>query len=646
MTISRRSFIHGAGGTLGLVASSQVYADAFTSGEAGLENLKKSQMMFQHGVASGDPLPDRVILWTRISGQEGKVDGTWQVARLPTMEDVVVEGTFSTDQSRDYTVKIDPVLPEPGTTYYFRFLVSGIGSMIGRTKTAAMNPQQVRFAVASCSSIWSGFFNAYDRISERNDLDLVIHCGDYIYDYADEDEEVLMPYHPEDAKRPESLEGMRRRYSYYRRNPSLQRAHQQHPFAIIWDNHDLGIQGDKELAVQAFHEWVPCRTMEEQGIIYRQLKFGSLVDLMMLDTRRIGRGQPIPNSSEPSILGETQYQWLTNRLANSDAVWKVLGNQVLMAPLTFFGKPASKSLWDGFPKDRERLLRFVKDQGINGFLAVTGDAHLSIAANLDIDKETVGVEFLPTSVSRGNADEAVKGFIKLFAGSVASSAIKLFNRHLQYTEASSHGYGIVDLSPEAAQIEFWYSPIDDISQEETLGKVMRSSPKNPGWKAFDGQASKGLAREPAPEIRSLIQSDQWGGPHGDHFEYQNELFQSMNIRRLSLRAGARVDQLAIDYDQGAMLRFGGDGGAYREISLSTSESISAVEVHAGKKHGKTRVFYLRIETTFGQVLEGGEPTDRSQRFEAPSGWSIVGFAGRASDELYRLGVIFAPEAAL
>ena len=261
---------------------------------------------FYHGVASGDPLSDRVILWTRVTPEqgEGTINVTWAVALDPQMQQTVKEGSFTTDAARDYTVKVDVTGLSPETTYYYMFTAFGRNSLTGRTKTAPTQDDHLRFAVVSCSNYQDGYFSAYRRISERNDLDAVIHLGDYIYEYEEGDFGDFRPIEPKNEI--VSLDDYRVRYSFYRMDPDLRAAHQQHPFITVWDDHEFAnnaykdgaenhqpdTEGDwnvrKNNAWQAYFEWMPVRESGDASNpyrIYRNIKYGNLLDVMMLDTR-------------------------------------------------------------------------------------------------------------------------------------------------------------------------------------------------------------------------------------------------------------------------------------------------------------------------------------------------------------------------
>ncbi len=268
---------------------------------------------FYHGVASGDPLEDAVIIWTRVTSNRTSVNVGWKMATDAAMTQVVKHGQVTTNQEKDYTVKIDVNGLDAFTTYYYQFEALGIQSTIGKTRTTPAKNDMVdnlRFAVVSCSNYQNGYFNTYNQIAKRNDLDAVIHLGDYIYEYESGgfgfDEEIGRGHLPKHEII--TLNDYRVRYSYYRLDPMLRNVHQQHPFIHIWDDHEFAndankfgaenhspdTEGSWEVrkanAHKAYFEWMPVRANTiEQYRLYRTISYGRLMDLIMLDTRIEGR---------------------------------------------------------------------------------------------------------------------------------------------------------------------------------------------------------------------------------------------------------------------------------------------------------------------------------------------------------------------
>jgi alkaline phosphatase D len=348
---------------------------------------------FRHGVASGDPLHDRVILWTRVTPKNnGKIHVECQVATDPQMRHVVARFNDIASAEDDFTVKIDAYALRPDTTYYYRFVAHKEASPIGRTRTLPLHTDRVRFALASCSNWTTGFFGAYGHIAERDDLDAVLHVGDYIYEYANGGfgDGTSLGRIPAPNKEILTLNDYRTRYAQYRGDPQLQAAHRMHPWIVVWDDHEIANdawrdgaenhnpelgEGDwqtrKRKATKAWREWLPVRDpqpWEDPARIFRSFQFGDLVELDMLDTRHFGREQQIPGLIDPNtlqlvqlqgtpqevfaeitrriaaynapdrqLLGKEQELWLAQQLLDQPfrkPKWHVLGQQVMMGQLT------------------------------------------------------------------------------------------------------------------------------------------------------------------------------------------------------------------------------------------------------------------------------------------------------------------------
>ncbi len=462
----------------------------------GLE-FDESLRPFYHGVASGDPLPDRVILWTRITPEKDQtIDVIWKIATDPELQQVVNTGSVITDQSHDYTVKVDATNLQPGTTYYYGFTAFGRNSLTGRTKTAPAGPvNQLRFAVASCSNYQQGYFNAYANMAKRDDLDAVLFLGDYIYEYEEGgygySDEVGRGHEPDNEI--VTLDDYRIRHSYYKLDPDLRRLHQQVPFIAVWDdhestndsykngaeNHQPETEGDWEVrkanSINAYFEWMPIREVPENESkkVYRTFRYGDLADIIMIDTRLEGREKQAEDEDDPelmdpdrTILGKEQFDWLTEQLTESTAQWKIIGNQVMMAQLQGF---VNLDAWDGYPTERDRLLELIEKQKLDNVVLVTGDIHSSWASDISrnpydpevYDWETgrgaLAVEFVTTSISSANFNE-INGQPPRNPGSIATeAALKAGNKHLKFVEVDSHGYIVVDVTPQQVQADWFYA---------------------------------------------------------------------------------------------------------------------------------------------------------------------------------------------
>ncbi len=332
-----------------------------------------ADVAFDHGVASGDPLSDRLILWTRVSGVvDGRVDVRWAIAADANMQSVVNEGVINTGADRDFTVKVDADQLPTGQTIWYQFEVNGVKSPVGRSKTLPVGSvDAAKFAVVSCANHPYGFFHAYREISNREDIDAVVHLGDYIYEYglgeyATEKAEELARL-PDPETEVVTLEDFRRRHAQYKADADSMAMHERHPLIAIWDDHEVGNDSwrggslnhqpeegqwetRRDAAVQAYLEWMPIRASHhrENTRIFRRFRFGDLLSLIMLDTRFYGRdlqpdvGDEVTAESvaeamsdpERRVLGRRQESWLRRSLTKAqDTTWQVIGQQVLVTPL-------------------------------------------------------------------------------------------------------------------------------------------------------------------------------------------------------------------------------------------------------------------------------------------------------------------------
>ncbi|ENW84050.1 hypothetical protein F908_00954 [Acinetobacter sp. NIPH 284] len=341
------------------------------------------QVNFEHGVASGDPLQDRVILWTRLtpSDSSARLQVTWEIALDQQFKQIIKTDKVTTAAAQDFTVKVDATGLKPNQSYFYRFVFGDKISPVGQTKTLPTSTSKVSFAVCSCSNYPAGYFYVYREMAKQN-VDVVIHLGDYIYEYgadgyATEDAAKLGRTLPaNNDKEIIKLDDYRKRYALYRKDKDLQALHHRHPFIVIWDDHELANDAWREgaenhteetanaknegkfserklAALQAYFEWMPIRPIDDQHIkIYRQFDFGNLVQLTMLDTRIIARDQQLDyvdymtanglnaakfqadlTNPARTLMGYTQRDWLLGKLQQSNATWNVLGQQILMAKM-------------------------------------------------------------------------------------------------------------------------------------------------------------------------------------------------------------------------------------------------------------------------------------------------------------------------
>lgn len=450
---------------------------------------------FIYGVASGDPLQDRVILWTKVQvlpGQSEEVPLQWQIATDSGFQHIINKGTVNATQPRDFTAKVDADGLTAGGSYFYRFSTgNGKVSQTGRAKTLPPDSStHFKLAVVSCSSVWSGYFNAYKRIADRDDIDFVVHLGDYVYNYADRQELIRMPIPaPVNAG---NLKEWRERHTYYLLDPDLRAARQNKTWIAEWDNHDTNTHDKVSVQepIEAFYEYLPIRMPDpaHPEWIYRTFHFGKLADLIMIDMQ-LFRGQEQSPAGYACVLGNRQDAWFKNQLQTSTAKWKLVGNQEMMSDWLSEGAPKfikrgngrvwDDSNWDGFPLDRNCLLDYMDSLKMKNVVVLTGDAHMSFIMDLTATpkdktrynkktgKGAVGVEILGPSITRGNMDEA--GVPKFLIPMVQNFSKRLNPHHL-WVQFSKHGYFTLDVTPERSQAEFWYSKILKRTNKEAFGK--------------------------------------------------------------------------------------------------------------------------------------------------------------------------------
>lgn len=339
-------------------------------------------LTFTHGVASGDPTQDSVIIWTRLTSSTVEpIKGSWQISKSPEFKRVFRKGTFETNAERDYTVKIDARHLKSGQTYYYRFKISKSVSPIGRTKTLPSGViDQARFAIASCSNYSFGLFNVYDHIAKNPDFDAVIHLGDYFYEHGRDgyggNVGATIGREHEPANEILSLADYRTRHAQYKSDPSAQSMHAVHPLICVWDDHETannswktGAENHNEgegnwlerrdVSMQAYYEWMPIRDPEAgkpREALFKTYEFGDLLSLVSIETRLTARNRPIDYAQyipdlqtregvgnfiqnilgDPTreLLGGTQRQYVTDALETSKKSglkWRLVANQVIMA---------------------------------------------------------------------------------------------------------------------------------------------------------------------------------------------------------------------------------------------------------------------------------------------------------------------------
>lgn len=490
-SLSRRQFLMRSAAATAVVVAQPL----LTACSDGISNsAAKVTGLFQHGVASGDPMQDRVILWTRVTPPAGvaTVTGRVQVFADEAVSQTVGAMDFTAEATRDFTVKLDFAGLAAGTTYYYRFEAMGDVSPLGRTRTAPQGGTgRLRFGVVSCSSYAHGFFNAYKFLAQRKDIDAILHLGDYIYEYGTGEYGDVRPYEPNHEM--VTLADYRTRHAYYKREPDLMELHRQFPFITTWDdhestdnswrdsanNHTEGAEGTwpqrKAFAQQAYDEWMPIRYPRAGDVsrIFRKFSYGDLAEIFVLDTRLFDRDEPdsLPVSAtatEPGrrMLGPEQMQWLLDNLRASTAKWKVIAQQVVFHQWHVVGLPNAAGggvklngdAWDGYQSERNQIYAALRDASINNVVLLTGDVHSTWAADITPDPSnpavynpltgagSLAVEFVTTSITSPFAIDIPEG----------QQAFLLNNPHIRHTDWDRKGYLILDLTPQRALGEWWY----------------------------------------------------------------------------------------------------------------------------------------------------------------------------------------------
>lgn len=468
--------------------------------------LKAGQAPFFHGVASGDPLSDRVILWTKVTpptGNVAEIPVYWQIATDINFTNIINFGQATADSLSDYTVKLDVCGLQPATYYYYVFQALGQNSVIGRTKTApATGGTESRFAVASCSSYEHGYFNAYESMARRNDLDAVIHLGDYIYEYESGGFSSSVVTGQGRTYQPTyeiiSLDDYRIRHSHYKLDDQLQRVHQIHPFITTWDDHETANDSYKDGAqnhnagegpwitrkisgAQAYKEYMPIRNPDpsDDVKIWRKLRYGNLLDLIVLDSRLWGRDEQDlgeTNNNNHKLLGDDQFNWLESQLSDNSTQWKIICQQVMMAPLELFGFPVNADQWDGYNSQRNRLINYIENNNIENPVVLTGDIHTAWANNVPGNNTNkAAVEFVVTSVTSPGLDviETALGqippaLLNLFGGA-AEGVVTGLNPHMEYVNFNDHGYMVLTVNQNRAQGDFVWLDREDIDTTDAAG---------------------------------------------------------------------------------------------------------------------------------------------------------------------------------
>ncbi|WP_335935502.1 alkaline phosphatase D family protein [Streptomyces sp. PTD5-9] len=446
--LGRRAMLGGTAG-LALAAAGLTAADAWG-------NTRFRDDPFALGVASGDPWPDGVVLWTRLAPQPLAPDGTggmppssvdvqWEVAEDERFRSVVRRGQTRAVPELAHSVHAEVSGLRPGRHYYYRFRAGEVLSPVGRTRTAPApdsSPGELGFAFVSCQAWFEGFYTAYRHLAAE-DVDLVLHLGDYIYENPIDAMGGVrsVPVAAELRPEPMNLVQYRNRHALHRFDPDLMAAHRVHPFAVVWDDHEVednwagdhskaDNEPDQDPAVfrqraaaafQAYYEHLPLRLPNKpdgfRARMYRRLRYGRLATFHILDTRLFRDDQPCGDGTKSgcderlapgrTILGPEQEQWLYQGLGRSGTTWNMISQQVPVNQVDTDPGPGQSfvmDFWDGYVDARKRLFKEITDRSVSNPVVLTGDMHRHLAADLrkdfgDPGSPTLGVEFVGSSVS-------------------------------------------------------------------------------------------------------------------------------------------------------------------------------------------------------------------------------------------------------
>lgn len=441
--------------------------DLFEIDQAATESEQATR--YPQSVASGDPRPQGVVLWTRVAADDS-APVVWQVARDAGFTDVVLAGAAHIDAEADHTVKLaiaHPALRE-FSTYYYRFIHRGVASRTGRFKTLPGPDQDIerlRLGYVTCQDYGFGYYNALARLAEE-DVDYVVHLGDYVYETVDAgfqegSSRQLAPL-PSGQTVPADLEDYRHLYRSYRADADLQRLHERFAMIVIWDDHEFGNDchgaihpdnntGDttattpqpalRQAANQAWSEHIPADTAFNANAawdaslqIYRRFTFGRLAELIATDERLYRDGPPCGTDTageryatlgcaartdaSRTMLGATQRNWFIDAVTASPARWKLWANEVMLMQLKVGPVFANLDQWDGYPAERAHILSTLRDAGVTNFVALTGDLHTFTAGYLktdynDLFERPMGVEFMVGSVSSANLEDQIRSGLNL-----------------------------------------------------------------------------------------------------------------------------------------------------------------------------------------------------------------------------------------
>lgn len=486
--LSRRELLIGFGATLA-ASLLRPYEGLF------IAKPRFAKNPFTLGVASGDPFPNGVVLWTRLApepllggGMEpAAMPVRWQVATDEAMKNIVQQGTVDARPDFVHSVHVEVEGLQPFREYWYQFECGGVTSPVGRTRTApaaGQSPDALAFAFASCQNWGNGHYAAYRHMAEQ-DLDVVFHLGDYIYEgniRQDNFREVNLPAAV--RREPMDVDGYRLRYALYKLDPLLQAAHAAAPFVVTWDDHEVENNYAKDIdqngsdpkeflkrraaAYQVYYEHMPLRKPQIPNgpnlRLHRKLTYGDLASFHILDTRQyrsdqVNNDRPGPRNAammDPSrvMMGAAQEKWLRDNLTAAKTRWNVIPQQLYMTQFANFtddGRVFSADTWDGYPVERDRLMRFFHEAKIPNVVVLTGDSHRNLVSDLKLNFDdekspTVGVELAGTAISSSGINPDQK---EAWDRRVAAQP------HLKWFEGIKRGYVSCRVQKDRLTADYW-----------------------------------------------------------------------------------------------------------------------------------------------------------------------------------------------
>ena len=483
---------------LTMFGGSAVAGLALLSGVRAIASPVFSVYPFQLGVASGEPEPDGFVIWTRLAPEPfeigygmpaAPVEVEWQVASDERMEMVVAQGTAIARPELGHSVHVEVAGLSPNRPYWYRFTAGRERSAIGRSKTTpalGQPTQNIRFAVAGCQNYEQGYYTAHRHLADE-EPDFVFCYGDYIYEYRGNRfrnfrEGPVAMVREHFGQEIYSIDDYRRRYAQYKMDVDLQAAHAAAPWFVTWDDHEIDnnwaadqdqdgtprhtFDLRRQMAMQAYYENMPLRAsalpIGPAMQLYRQARYGDLMDFNLLDTRQYRSNQPCDDEwgvecadiydQQATMLGAQQERWLFDRLGNTSARWQVLAQQVMMMDLDRTpGEVQTENLdsWGGYRFPRERVLGQIDELNLESVVVLTGDEHQNYAGELHLNGQQPGdrplaTEFVATSITSGGDGEFQRA---------STNAIQAENECLKWHN-SQRGYVMCDVDQDRWMTQF------------------------------------------------------------------------------------------------------------------------------------------------------------------------------------------------